>query len=113
VVYGILPSGIANSSKNISSVNAVTDERLSIFPNPAQKQLTIKYHDETVSGGKVLIEIINTLGEVVYSNNNNTINDNALSLTISLPSAIQDGIYVVKVTNAKGNISTKQLIIKN
>jgi len=68
----------------------------SIYPNPASDALTV----ESPTVEKVRLEILNTLGQVVYEN------QMIKTLTIDL-SNYEKGVYVIRLTNDK-QVTSKQ-----
>ncbi len=80
---------------NLSEVERVDmQNEILIFPNPVQSELTIQfkdyiYHDE------LSISIINTISQVVYSENDILMNSNQ-SITISTNN-LSTGIYLIKI----------------
>ena len=74
---------------------------INIYPNPANNKLWVE------SGTEILnIEIRDALGKIVYSDNNGFFNK---SINIS---DLQDGIYIMKITNINQAIIRKIIIRK-
>lgn len=86
---------IINDVKNSLSV----EQRLKIFPNPNNGSFTIDFTS------KSQITITNVLGEIVYDQSMEIGKQNLSLLTQA------NGIYSVKITDIKGSISTKKIVI--
>ncbi len=100
--------GVINTTRsNIKSarttgINQVLDSKsLNIYPNPSTDVVNI----EMVAGMNPVIEIMNTLGEVVY-----TIKTSETKLTLDV-SQWSRGVYVVNMTH-NGNRLIKKLVIQ-
>ena len=95
-------SGIGNKStaSKTETINSTeTEFSFSVYPNPSNGIFTIDINiQENYS-----IEVISTLGKVVYSK------DNISSSTINI-SNLQAGVYMLKIAS-KGKIKTKSIII--
>lgn len=101
-VIGYNAQGCSNSSIITQSVATCTgvDElnalnEISIFPNPSNGEFTVK-------GVKGIVEIINSIGQTVYTSE---INSDELKVT-----GLASGIYYLRVVNTKGS---KKIIINN
>lgn len=82
--------------------NQLSESELSIFPNPVQDQLYVNLPAHL--GGNASIQVLNSLGQVVYSNQNRSLE------TIPV-SNLKSGVYVLSV-KAKG-FSENRMFIKN
>lgn len=78
-----------------------------IYPNPAKNNITIKLNTEF--GNLQEIGIYSLNGEEVYSQRHVS---SQHSISITLPSQLQPGLYFVNLKYEKGNTSTKIQIIK-
>ncbi len=74
-----------------------------VFPNPAKELVTI-----TTNATFTSINIINVLGKIVLSKNN----DEKLNFASLNVKNLERGIYIIQITDSKNNISTKQLILE-
>ena len=83
------------------SINEVSDIETSVFPNPANERVNIVSEENIRS-----IRVVNTLGQVVYSNGN--VNGDAFSLSTSEYAA---GMYILTITTDKG-ISTQRVSVR-
>lgn len=82
---------------NILSVeNIMNDKQVSVYPNPATDLLYI------VNSSNPSVSIYNSLGEIVISENKTKIDISALS----------QGIYFVKVTDANGTFTSPLSVLK-
>ncbi len=76
---------------------------LRIFPNPAQKDFTLTF--QVQKSGPVTTEIINTLGQIVYSNTKH-IEAGDQQVPISVPSAAK-GMYLLRLSHPTGVAITR------
>jgi len=94
-------SGTTTSVENMIAQNSV-----SIYPNPASTFATIvlnNYSNEDLS-----VNVVNTLGEVVYANSYGNVNGQQM-LNIDL-STLSNGVYMVNVMNG-GKITTERMVV--
>lgn len=89
-----------NIKINNTELNTSTLEQrnLSIFPNPVQDYLFIDTKEQIKN-----IEIINTLGQIVYS-------DRTIRQVDT--QSINSGLYIAKITMNNGNVITRKFIKK-
>ncbi len=78
-----------------------------IYPNPATTNIFIRNNNNFTNGDKVTIEVLNTLGQMVYHQTN----DASDIMTVNIPSTFENGVYVVKVINAKGAMQASKIFI--
>lgn len=74
---------------------------ISIYPNPFDDELQISFSD--ISDAETIVTILNAAGQVVYTENVNSVTTN---LKIDLKNTSQ-GIYFVKINNDKYNLVGK------
>ena len=84
-VYGIMPPicpRVLNISTNLTSISNPV-RLLNVFPNPAQKDLTISFLGQQIQNGKVVM--YNSLAQIVYELNFNQsdIYNNQLQINVS------------------------------
>ncbi len=91
---------IFSYSGGTAQINEYNNELITIYPNPASENITIK---SPFTSGKILI--YNTVGQLVFSDNINT------KTTHVNTSHFETGIYLLKIIN-KTNVLTQKLIIK-
>lgn len=83
-----------------SSLNDVENVSVSVYPNPASEYVAISSLQKINN-----VEIVNTLGQVVYS-------DNTVANAYNIPvSNLANGTYFVKVKTAN-KVSTSKIIVK-
>lgn len=82
-----------------------------IYPNPAREQLFIRYGDDLGAGKSITIQLINTLGQVVYQQAL-TVQGIANTMVIKLPANISSGMYILQAVNEKGDKKTRHLFIE-
>ncbi len=90
----LLQVGITTHEKPSSSIK--------IFPNPAQNTITVNYAGNQIEN--LTVEIVNTLGETVYTKSiisNETIDISDLS----------NGLYFVRLKGSNLNVGSQKLII--
>jgi len=109
-VYGILPTVTSenNIAKN-ATAQLNTKNSFDVLPNPAGKQVTIKYN--TGFSQRVSIALINNSGQQVYQTTASTVSGNN-TFTINLPAALRPGIYMLQVLDEKGNVNSAKLVIE-
>jgi hypothetical protein len=81
------------------SVNAITTNNITIYPNPATTSLTI-----TASNKITQIIISNLIGQVVYSQSY------AIEKAEVNISGLPEGMYIVKVTDSEGRVMVTKII---
>jgi hypothetical protein len=87
------PVGIYEHSKN---------EVMSLFPNPAQNQITISYPGNQIQNA--ILEIISSIGQTVVTTT--FINNQQIDIG-NLP----NGMYLINIRGNNLNVSPKKLII--
>jgi hypothetical protein len=89
----------------------IDEERkgLNIFPNPNAGSFTVEYIKEDADDGTVIIEILNTLGRVVFISNSEFAGGH-FNQQINLPDDFSKGIYMVNLILNGDRISSKALL---
>ncbi len=99
----------SNGSFKYSNIVPVTFSLsvIDIYPNPATTQIFIRNNNNFTGGQNVTVEIINTLGQRMYEQ------DNAAPgiITVNIPTTFQNGMYVVKVINAQGSFQARKIFV--
>jgi hypothetical protein len=91
----------------VMSIMVVKGNNISLYPNPVADMLSIKLKNS--ERDRLKIEITNVDGKTVY-NKTNFVNENTVELQIDMTSW-KAQIYVLRVSNSKGElIATKKLI---
>jgi hypothetical protein len=114
VVYGLLPakSVIAKADNINSSISS--EAKLTLTPNPAQRQVTLVYQDSKAGASeKARVDIFGSTGNIIYQKEVIINNGGNLHLNITLPSTIQNGVYTVRIADTKGTYKTEKLVISN
>ena len=94
IPYEILVFPILGNVSSLSDIDI--DNRIEVYPNPSSKEININSQFIINS-----IEILNSLGQKVYSEK-----INALNKTIDI-SALNKGIYIIELKTEKGVIHRK------
>ncbi len=82
----LTPKSCGDTTNLVSNLNV--NNKITIYPNPAQSQLTITSNNKIQT-----ITITNTIGQVVYTN---TLNNNKAEINIQ---NLQPGLYFISVNN--------------
>lgn len=87
--------------------SSLGNNQITVYPNPANDHITIDC--ETLANvGVYHIEIVNTLGQVVFNQPMNTQQYN-----VALNSWRSTGVYLVKIYDASNNLlNTKKIILQ-
>jgi hypothetical protein len=102
VQIGSAPAGmVLNENESDNSIQFTEELAVSIFPNPASNNITI----ENESGEISRIDIVNALGQQVYSQRYQ--NSTRISVDVA---ELPQGIYLVTVTNSENKIVVTRLI---
>jgi len=101
------PEFVNGSVGSITGIGELSQNGLNIYPNPSNGKFTLTFNSEKES---VNIKIVNTLGKVVFEENNVTISGN-LSKTIDL-SKQPKGIYMLYADDNQKVIIQKIVIEK-
>ena len=88
------------------SVEVAEENTLKLFPNPASNELTLQISET----GTYSIKMVNTVGKVVMSQSNLTVNGQ-YNETIDI-SAYADGVYFIMINDGTENIVSKLIIRK-
>jgi hypothetical protein len=89
-------------SRFSSSINTIKDVQLNVYPNPVNDQLQI-----ATESSETFVYTISSIAGVEISNG--TFNE---KVSINL-SEISQGLYLLKVTNTKGDLIKVEKLIKN
>jgi phage terminase large subunit-like protein len=87
---------VTSSCKEDFSVNGVDDEILNLYPNPAGEYLTIDMKLQEQAEGEALIQIINMIGQVIYTERS-MLTNGTLRTVIHLDKNTHSGMYMVNV----------------
>lgn len=86
--------------------NIQTVENATVYPNPASEQTNIEFN--ITSASDVTIQIVNTLGQVVYTNNMGEVNG-AQKVTVNTTD-LEAGMYLINIT-VNGTVMTKRFSV--
>jgi len=75
-----------------------------VYPNPAKDKLSVAIYNNK---NAVSVELINTLGEVVFANNTGVTGETMMNIDVT---KLSSGVYIFKV-NTKDGLVTKQVVI--
>lgn len=107
-VTGIRAGQYAFANDFLVANNVVKKNYFDLFPNPANKNITISINDSFIGKTKQ-IDIYSSIGNNIYSQSN--VFDNSIVINTN---QYAPGIYFLKVTDIKNNKSTiKKFIIEN
>jgi hypothetical protein len=95
-------------STGITTLNTSNDERLSVFPNPAQERVVVIF--PTSEGGAYALELRTVLGQIVMSQTQACAPREQATISLSVQ-ALNSGMYVVILTTPLGERRSKALTI--
>lgn len=108
-IVSVDKDGSKQLSKTVkASLQAVNSSNLQVYPNPAKAQVVIKLQGAV--SGKLQLKVIDAKGVLV-----NTITTTAVELSASKVinlQSLQNGVYVIQIVNAGGEIVTSKVVIK-
>ncbi len=94
--YGISNPIIVQTNEGVANMVSVLGN-IELFPNPNNGSFTVIADCDGGNNSTVTIEVLNTLGQVIYSDGA-TVQNNALNKKMSLQN-IPDGIYLLRLSN--------------
>ncbi|MEO8962764.1 MAG: T9SS type A sorting domain-containing protein, partial [Ginsengibacter sp.] len=100
-----------DGSNHYSSVVKVNFnlKKTEIYPNPAHKQIFIRNNKNFTKGKNIKIELSDFEGKVLYRQNAAT---TGIDITkIDIPPAISNGMYLMIITNSKGEQQGEKIYI--
>ncbi|MCB2407725.1 T9SS type A sorting domain-containing protein [Hymenobacter lucidus] len=92
----------------LSSATARLSEQLTLFPNPAQAQVTLTL-PEVMRQQAVTIAVVNTLGQTVLRHTLTTARNSSAPVVLPL-SGLAKGVYMVQLSSAAGTAAKKLVI---
>jgi hypothetical protein len=104
----IMNAGKSNFTGAVSVSEIENNFSVSIYPNPASDVANVRV--ELTETSNVSIEVYNTLGKLVYSENTNDVSQGAYYYSVNTLD-FATGLYSVKTT-VNGNVSTTKLAVK-
>jgi type IX secretion system substrate protein len=94
-------SNIATATFNLALID--------IYPNPAKNQLFVRNNNNFSNGDKLSIQLSDASGQMVYSETFIVSDGNII--TVNIPSRAINGMYVLKVINAKKQVQARKIYI--
>ncbi|HLK28738.1 MAG TPA: T9SS type A sorting domain-containing protein [Puia sp.] len=82
---------------------------IDIFPNPAHKQLYIRNNSNFSGNEQLTIAIFDVSGKTIYKQQSTSAGGTVIP--INIPAKVMNGMYVVKVTNSKGDVQARKIFI--
>jgi hypothetical protein len=92
----------ARSSYQVAGVELNTASDIRAYPNPVVGQLNIEW----TANGPVQLEVINALGDLVFSQNTVTLNRATIDMT-----AFASGLYTINLTS-KDQVVSKKIVVQ-
>ncbi len=96
-----------------TSVAAITQPAsnfgVNVYPNPSPGVFTVELNTANLENSEIKLDIINIVGQVVYSQNVSFINGKEV---LNMQDKLADGVYMLRITNGK-NIVTKEIVKRN
>jgi hypothetical protein len=83
--------------------------KIEIFPNPASTRIFIRNNINFNNGENLRIELSEFSGKVLLKQNSS--GDGKNIITVNIPSKIKNGMYLLMVTNSKGEKQGKKIFI--
>jgi len=91
-----------------TGINAIDFEKtVTVYPNPSAGNFTVEIQSSVQ--GNVTIDVVNSIGEVVYALTESSLNDGSVNINLH---NVAEGVYFVRV-HANGQVATKKLVIAN
>ena len=100
---------LLNGAKMEDDDNSTTSKSISIFPNPANNNVTIELNNGCNCNDAATITITNVLGQLIYTTSIN-LTAGGLKQEINLPESMIDGLYFVTVRSNE-YVETKRLTV--
>jgi len=104
--YASVYSNVASNS--MVSVSESKELNFSIYPNPADKQISISFGENIT--GMARLNISDLTGRVVYSEDINDVRPGQVQSINSL--GIKEGVYLLRLTSG-GNSAIRKVVIKH
>lgn len=86
----------------------IKENKLSIYPNPFSKNLTISFN--TNEAGEYSIKIINLTGQVLYLNKQKALKNTTITVNLTENEFLTSGFYICTVSKELQVIATKKII---
>ena len=101
------PNGkIYYSNVKVVDLSNITEEKITIYPNPIIKNMTVGFTSPQT--GSLKVEIVNAIGQAIYSKVENVTNQSKIEIRIAQNA--QRGTYYLRIQNLKTNEKLVQKI---
>jgi hypothetical protein len=94
-------------SKNTIKTNATSKAEINIYPNPNNGSFKIALKTGRHTNEKVNIQMINTMGKVIFSNNVNSV---VGEVNLNINNKFTPGVYLIKYKTAFEESVEKMII---
>ncbi|HKP31742.1 MAG TPA: choice-of-anchor E domain-containing protein [Chitinophagaceae bacterium] len=94
------------SNVKVVDLSGMSDQTISIYPNPIVKNMTVGF--ASAQTGTLKVEVVNGIGQAVYSRVENVTNQSKID--IRLAQNVQPGTYYLRIQNLKTNEKLVQKI---
>ena len=101
----VLDSSIFATVEPINMANPIN---LSVYPNPASDNLNINF--EALHNGNIELNVLNSNGQIVFSNTEKIIGSTAISTNIDI-SKLSQGTYFLQLKDDAGNTKQKAFVV--
>ncbi|NVO19855.1 MAG: T9SS type A sorting domain-containing protein [Bacteroidetes bacterium] len=95
----------------INSADETSSVSLNVYPNPSKGEFTLILQVDENTNTKAKIQMVNMMGKTVYTEDAE-IGNGLLQKTISTPSAVANGIYIVRVIIDEKLYKTQVILLR-
>jgi hypothetical protein len=106
LVSGSRLAGTETSTENLSQNVDHTKSDFLLYPNPTTGKFTIEFCRDNVKDENLSVQIVNSLGQIVYRKEPQRING-CIHEIIELENSLSSGIYIMNVITGEGTESKK------
>jgi hypothetical protein len=99
------------SCKNVTDTSIVSGATLVSFPNPSGKKLTVRMEDGNGHSGKGLLQVTNSIGQVI-AEKNCWIQEGLLVEEIILPDHIASGLFTILLQSGELVLTTRHVLVE-
>lgn len=112
---GYMDFALARYTNDISYNVSVKDlqpvAKLSVYPNPVQREREIKLSTSKPFQSSI-VEIVNPLGQVVFRMHVNQVEGTKTGVALTIPSSLSTGLYFVRLTTNSATLSSSLVVIE-